>query len=137
MDLEVLKIASNTKNHRVLVNRTHFSKLKNPICGDEMDISLKIIGKKIKDFGYQCKSCIYCQASVSLLSRKSINKSTDKVSNLMEIAINFFDNKKSTFPREWSIFNKIFKKKNISRKECLILPFKTLSKALKNKNDKK
>ena len=55
----------------------------------------------------------------------------------MEIAINFFDNKKSTFPREWSIFNKIFKKKNISRKECLILPFKTLSKALKTKNDKK
>ena len=43
---EVLKIASNTKNHRVLSNRTHFSKLKNPICGDEMDISLKIIGKK-------------------------------------------------------------------------------------------
>ena len=137
MDLEVLKIASNTENHKVLSNRTHFSKLKNPICGDEMDISLKITDKKIKDFGYQCKSCIYCQASVSLLSRKSINKSTDKVSNLMEIAINFFDNKKSTFPREWSIFNKIFKKKNISRKECLILPFKTLSKALDNKNDKK
>ena len=137
MDLEVLKIASNTENHKVLNNVTHFSKLKNPICGDEMNISLKIIGKKIKDFGYQCKSCIYCQASVSLLSRKSINKSTDKVSNLMEIAINFFDNKKSTFPREWSIFNKIFKEKNISRKECLILPFKTLSKALKSKNDKK
>ena len=137
MDLEVLKIASNTKNHRVLSNRTHFSKLKNHICGDEMDISLKIIGKKIKDFGYQCKSCIYCQASVSLLSRKSINKSTDKVSNLMEIAINFFDNKKSTFPIELSIFNKIFKKKNISRKECLILPFKTLSKALEATNDEK
>ena len=137
MGLEVLKIASNTKNHKVLNSATHFSKLKNPICGDEMDISLKIIGKKIKDFGYQCKSCIYCQASVSLLSRKSINKSTDKVSNLMEIAINFFDNKKSTFPREWSIFNKIFKKKNISRKECLILPFKTLSKALEATNDEK
>ena len=137
MDLEVLKIASNTKNHKVLNNITHFSKLKNPICGDEMDISLRIIDKKIKDFGYQCKSCIYCQASVSLLSRKSINKSTDKIKNLLEIAINFFDNKKSSFPKEWSIFNKIFKEKNISRKECLILPFKTLSKALKNKNDKK
>ena len=137
MDLEILKIASNTKNHKVLNNVTHFSKLKNPICGDEMDISLKIIGKKIKDFGYQCKSCIYCQASVSLLSRKSINKSTDKVKNLIEIAINFFENKKSSFPTELSIFNKIFKKKNISRKECLILPFKTLSKALDNKNDKK
>ena len=137
MDLEVLKIASNTKNHKVLNSATHFSKLKNPICGDEMNISLRIIDKKVKDFGYQCKSCIYCQASVSLLSRKSINKSTDQIMNLVEIAINFFDNKKSSFPREWSIFNKIFKEKNFSRKECLILPFKTLSKALKTKNDKK
>ena len=74
---------------------------------------------------------------MSLLSRKSINKSTDKIKNLLVVAINFFDNKKSSFPKEWSIFNKIFKEKNISRKECLILPFKTLSKALKNKNDKK
>ena len=89
MDLEVLKIASNTKNHKVLKNATHFSKLKNPICGDEMDIGIRIIDKKIKDFGYQCKSCIYCQASVSLLSRKSINKSTDKIKNLIQ---NHIDN---------------------------------------------
>ena len=137
MDLEILKIASNTENHKILKNQTHFSKLKNPVCGDEMNIAVKVVDEKIKDFGYQCKSCIYCQASVSLLSKKSINKSTDKIKNLLEIAISFFDNKKSSFPREWSIFNKIFKEKNISRKECLILPFKTLSKALKTKNDKK
>ena len=70
MDLEILKIASNTQNHKVLKNYTHSSKLKNSICGDEMDISLNIVDEKIKDFGYQCKSCIYCQASVSLLSRE-------------------------------------------------------------------
>jgi len=131
MDLEILKIASNTKNHKVLKNYTHFSKLKNPICGDEMNISLKIVNKKIKDFGYQCRSCIYCQASVSLLSRKSVNKSVNKIKDLLEIALNFFDKEKSSFPIEWSIFNKIFKEKNVSRKECLILPFKTLSKALR------
>ena len=135
MDLEILKIASNTKNHKVLKNYTHFSKLKNPICGDEMNISLKIVNKKIKDFGYQCRSCIYCQASVSLLSRKSVNKSVNKIKDLLKIALNFFDKEKSSFPIEWTIFNKIFKEKNISRKECLILPFKTLSKALRTSDD--
>tara|TARA_Y100000590_G_scaffold448548_1_gene585408 strand:- start:607 stop:1014 length:408 start_codon:yes stop_codon:yes gene_type:complete len=130
MDLEILKIASNTENNKMLKNHTHFSKLKNPICGDEMNISVIIIDEKIKDFGYQCKSCIYCQASVSLLSRKSINKSIDKIKKLIEIAISFFDNKQKSFPNEWSIFNKIFNKNNISRKECLILPFKTLAKTL-------
>ena len=41
MDLEIIKIASNTDNHRVLKNHTHNAKLKNPICGDEMEVSIK------------------------------------------------------------------------------------------------
>ena len=80
MDLEILKIASNTENNKVLTDSTCISKHKNPICGDEMQISLKIKNDKISDFGYQCKSCIYCQASVSLLSRKVKNKLLQSVS---------------------------------------------------------
>ena len=132
MDLEILKIASNTDNNKVLNNRTHFSKLKNPICGDEMHVSVKIVKDNIVDFGYQCKSCVYCQASVSLLSRKSINKKILNIKNLLKISETFFEKKNATFPKEWSAFNKIFNKQNISRKECLLLPFKTLAKALKS-----
>ena len=131
MDLEILKIASNTKNHKVLKNYSHLSKLKNPICGDEMQVSVKIVKDNIIDFGYQCKSCIYCQASVSLLSRNSINKTIANVKNLLKISETFFEKENAVFPKEWSTFNKIFNKKNISRKECLLLPFKTLAKALK------
>ena len=54
MNLEILKIASNTDNHKVLSNHTHHSKLKNPICGDEMQISVKVVKDNIIDFGYQC-----------------------------------------------------------------------------------
>ena len=130
MDLEILKIASNTDNHKVLKKCTHNSKLKNSICGDEMEISLKVVKDNIVDFGYQCKSCVYCQASVSLLSKNTLNKKLLNVENLLKTAETFFENENATFPKEWSIFNKIFNKKNSSRKECLLLPFKTLSKAL-------
>ena len=130
MDLEILKIASNTDNHKVLKKCTHNSKLKNSICGDEMEISLKVVKDNIVDFGYQCKSCVYCQASVSLLSKNTLNKKLLNVENLLKIAEIFFEKENATFPKEWSIFNKIFNKKNSSRKECLLLPFKTLSKAL-------
>ena len=130
MDLEILKIASNTDNHKVLKKCTHNSKLKNSICGDEMEISLKVVKDNIVDFGYQCKSCVYCQASVSLLSKNTLNKKLLNVENLLKIAETFFENENATFPKEWSIFNKIFNKKNSSRKECILLPFKTLSKAL-------
>ena len=132
MDLEILKIASITDNHKVVKNHTHNSRLKNPICGDEMQISLRIINENIIDFGYQCKSCIYCQASVSLLSKNIINKTIVRVKNLLKLAEIFFEKEDIVFPKEWSNFNKIFKKKNISRKECLLLPFKTLTKALES-----
>ena len=74
MDLKILEIASHTKNNKVLENFTHKSKNKNPLCGDEMEISLIVKDGVVKDMGYQCKSCIYCQASVSLLSRKIKDK---------------------------------------------------------------
>ena len=130
MDIEILKIASNTDNHKVLKDHTHHSKLKNPICGDEMQVSVKVVKDKIVDFGYQCQSCIYCQASVSLLSRNSINKTILHIKNLLNITETFYEKENGSFPKEWSVFNKIFIKKNISRKECLLLPFKTLTKAL-------
>ena len=131
MDLDILKIASYSENQKVLNNCTHQSKHKNPICGDVMEISLLVKKNKIKDFGYQCKSCVYCQASVSLLSRKSINKSINSIKELLYFVEIFFEKDRSVFPKKWSVFNKLFDKKNISRKECLMLPFKTLSKALK------
>ena len=130
MDLRILEIASYTDNNKVLSNPTHNFKNKNPLCGDEMQISLIIKDNKITDFGYQCKSCVYCQASVSLLSKNTLNKKLLNVENLLKIAETFFEKENAKFPKEWSIFNKIFNKKNFSRKECLLLPFKTLSKAL-------
>ena len=131
MDLEILKIASNTENHKVIKNCTHSSKNKNPLCGDEMQISLIVEENKIIEFGYQCRSCIYCQASVSLLSKKVIKLSIDKISKLISNAELLFD---KSFDQskidELNDLKKIINPKNISRKECLLLPFKTLSKAL-------
>ena len=45
-------------------------------------------------------------------------------------ALSFFEKNDNSFSKEWVLFNKLFDKKNISRKECLLLPFKALSKAL-------
>ena len=88
MDLRILEIASNTENNKVLDNHTHKSKNKNPICGDEMEISLIIKNNKILDMGYQCKSCVYCQASVSLLSQKIKIKSLDEIKDFIIICEN-------------------------------------------------
>ena len=134
IDKEIIKIASNTENHGVLDNHTHFSKLKNSICGDIMKIYLIVQNNKITNFKYECESCIYCQASVSLLSRKAKSKSIEKVKNFVEQAKNCFNKSSKSFDKEWKEFDKIMTKNNISRKECLLLPLNTMLDALNNKS---
>ena len=131
MDLKILEIASNTENNRILDKHTHKSKNKNPMCGDEMEISLLIKNDKVIDMGYQCKSCVYCQASVSLLSQNIKNKNLDEIKDLINICENIFENTKITLEKKWISFKELFSKKNISRKECLLLPMRTVLKALK------
>ena len=133
IDKEIIKIASNTENHGVLNNHTHSSKLKNAICGDEMKIYLIVENDTIKGFKYECESCIYCQASVSLLSRKAKNKPIQKIRVFAEQAKNCFTNEKNSFDKEWKEFDNIMTKNNISRKECLLLPIKTTLDAINKK----
>ena len=131
MDLKIIEIASNTENNKVIDNFTHKSKNKNPICGDEMEISLLVKNNIVMDMGYQCKSCIYCQASVSLLSQKIKNKNLDEIKNFIITCENVFENTKVNLEQKWKDFLQLFDKKNISRKECLLLPLRTVLKALK------
>ena len=133
IDKEIIKIASNTENHGVLDKHTHFSKLKNSICGDDMKIYLIIKNDKIVNLKYECESCIYCQASVSLMSRNVKNKLVEKFKNFALQATNSFENDANSFDKEWKEFGKIMNKKNISRKECLLLPVNTALDALNNK----
>ena len=131
MDLKILEIASNTENNKVIDNFTHRSKNKNPICGDEMEISLIVKNDKVLDMGYQCKSCIYCQASVSLLSQKIKNKRLVEIKNFIKLSESIFDNTKIVLEKNWRDFLELLDKKNSSRKECLLLPLRTVLKALK------
>ena len=131
MDLRILEIASNTENNKILDKHTHKSKNKNPMCGDEMEISLLVKNNKVIDMGYQCKSCVYCQASVSLLSQNIKNKNLEEIKELINTCENIFENTKVILEKKWQIFKEIFDKKNISRKECLLLPMRTVLKALK------
>ena len=131
MDLRILEIASNTENNKIIDNFTHRSKNKNPICGDEMEISLIVEEDVVKDLGYQCKSCVYCQASVSLLSRKIKDKKIEEIKEFIGNGEKLFEDAKVTIEKHWKDFKEIFDKKNLSRKECLLLPLRTVLKALK------
>ena len=130
MDLKILEIASNTENNKNIKNYTHAAKSKNPLCGDEIEIKLVMKNEKLVDFGYQGKSCVYCQATASLLSKNLINSKKSKINELCDYAKSFFSKKQENIEKKWSFLSKLFDKKNISRQVCILLPFNALKKSI-------
>ena len=91
MDLEIIKIAGDTNNNKDIKNHTHHSKLKNHLCGDEIQIKLIVKKNRIVEFGYEGKSCVYCLAAASLLSKVSIDKEVMKINELCDDSEAYFD----------------------------------------------
>ena len=128
MNLEILKIASNTNNFKDLKKYTHYSKLKNSLCGDEIHIKLVIKNHKIINFGYQGKSCIYCQASASMLADKLVSYKTKKIQELCHYANYYFNENQKNLKKEWKFLGKLLSHKNAARQKCILLPFNALEK---------
>jgi len=133
MDLKILRLASDTKNQKKLSNFTHNPKAKNPLCGDEIQLFLKINKGKINGISYQGKNCVYCQASANLLSKNSNGKKVEEMIEVCNCANEFFKNK-SNLSENLKIYKELLSSKNMNRKECILLPFNALKKGLTNGN---
>ena len=133
MDKKILKFALNTKNLSYLDNHTHYTSLKNSTCGDLIKIYLLVKNNRINSFKYQCESCLYSQASASLLSRSMKNMKINEAKVFLKNAEYLFDKTKIRSKKKLNSFQKIMNKSNILRKDCLLLPFKATLKALNNK----
>ena len=86
---EIIKIASDTKNIG-LTNKYNFkSSLKNPMCGDKIKLELTIKNSKINSMKYEIESCVYCEASASLLAKKvknlNVNSAINDINKIKEI----------------------------------------------------
>jgi nitrogen fixation NifU-like protein len=54
----------------------------NPLCGDEIDIHLKVEDDVVKDIKFEGRGCAISQASASMLTEMVMNKSLTSVKEL-------------------------------------------------------
>ena len=118
IDPQIIKYAADTSNYGLQKKSKYIAISKNKVCGDRITVELKIDRKVIKKMCYETESCVYCQASASLLSKSVRNKDVKKI-------FFFLENEKK---------NKRFKEllKNKERINCVMLPFVALQKAVNN-----
>ena len=128
---EIIRLASNTVNVGLKNKFSHKVTLKNAICGDRITLEIIINEKKINSMRYETQSCIYCEASASLLSQKIINYKLEDIKNDFVTLKKFSKKKNIKIPKKFSSFNKLLNSDNFSRFKCIFLPFDAVIKALK------
>ena len=87
--------------------------------------------KKILSMKYETESCIYCEASASLLSKKIKKFNIQTIKNEFRNLKNITKNKEFKIPKKFIDFNKLFNSDNFNRYNCIFLPFDAVIKALK------
>ena len=129
---EIIKFASNTSYVGLKNNYTYKSSKKNSMCGDLIKIELVVKKLKIISMRYETESCIYCNASASLLAKQirglSISRAKKDLNKLRSFST---DLKSFQMPSKFKKFQSLFKKTNTNRLNCIFLPLDAVLKALK------
>ena len=131
IDQKIIKLASNTKNAGLKNKYSHKISLKNTICGDKITLEIIADKKKINSMKYETESCVYCEASASLLSRKIKNLNIKDIKYDFIALKNISKQKKIVIPKKYSDFEKLLNSDNFNRFKCIFLPFDAVIKALK------
>ena len=128
---DIIRLASNTSNVGLKNKYSHKISLKNSICGDKITLELIADKEKIRSMKYETESCIYCEASASLLSRKIKNVKLKDIKNDLITLKKISLKKNVKIPKRLSDFQTLLNSDNFSRFKCIFLPIDAVLKALK------
>jgi nitrogen fixation NifU-like protein len=130
---KILKLAS-TNRESLEIKDFNFSKeVKNPLCGDLVEVRINIINNSIKNLSAKVKGCALCEASAGLVVNYFSNKNLP-INDFMEYFNKWLsknhDNYPEELPEELKIFTPIQDIKN--RHTCVKMPFEAFFKSINN-----
>ena len=129
---KILELASINRNS-LEINDFNFSKeVKNPLCGDLVEVRINIINNSIKNVSAKVKGCALCEASAGLVVNYFSNKNlpiNDFMEHFNKWLNNNHDNYPDELPEDLKIFSPIQDIKN--RHTCVKMPFEAFFKSIK------
>ena len=130
---KILELASANRKS-LEINDFNFSKeVKNPLCGDLVEVRVKILNSSVKNLSAKVKGCALCEASAGVVVNYFLNKNLP-INDFLEyfdkwLTKNYHEYP-SELPEELKIFLPIQDIKN--RHTCIKMPFEAFFKSIKN-----
>lgn len=129
---KILILAAENRKSIAIQDFNRSYEMKNPMCGDEVKVRIKLLNNQIYDISAMVRGCALCEASAGL-TVKLFKKSEMPNSNFIEEFLNWLEyknqNLSNSLPQEINIFTPIRDIKN--RHKCITMPFEATIKSIK------
>ena len=132
---KILKLAAENKKSFAIDHYNCSFNMKNPMCGDEVQVRVDLINKKINNISAIVRGCALCEASAGLVVQLFKNNSVPHNDFMKEFLFwlnNHGQEINSSLPKELEIFLPI--KEISNRHTCITMPFEATIKSLKSTN---
>ena len=132
---KILKLAAENKKSFAIDHYNCSFNMKNPMCGDEVQVRVDLINKKINNISAIVRGCALCEASAGLVVQLFKNNSVPHNDFMKEFLFwlnNHGQEINSSLPKELEIFLPI--KEISNRHTCITMPFEATIKSLKPTN---
>jgi nitrogen fixation NifU-like protein len=121
------------RNWGALADATHRAEGVNPLCGDRLDLAVKLADEKVEAIAFEGESCAICKASASMMTTAVKGKSRGDAEQLVREFRDMATGKLDTAAEphhlgRLTVFSGV--RDLPTRVKCAILPWHTLHAAL-------
>jgi len=129
---KILSLAAENKKSLPIENFNRSYEIKNPLCGDEVKVRIRLVNNEIDDISTIVRGCALCEASAGLTVKLFKNKKIPN-NNFVKDFLNWLENKDQdlpiSLPEDIGVFTPIRDIKN--RHKCITMPFEAILKSIK------
>ena len=123
----LLEHARNPKNSGILKSPDIRAFAFNPLCGDELELTLALSDLNIKECKTKVRGCSICQASASMMSEFILSKTINEALITSQIFTEVLKNENDEIPEILEFLSPLISlKKHKSRIKCMKLAWDAL-----------
>jgi nitrogen fixation NifU-like protein len=127
----ILELANAATGHGSLPSPDARAFLDNPLCGDCVEMQVKLSDGRITALAHDVHGCLLCRAAASVIGKRAIAATPDDI-EAISAAVSAMLEEQTAFPSEWhelAAFTPVHGHR--SRYRCVQLPFEALISALR------
>lgn len=129
----ILDHSKSPRNFRVLPDATSSARGQNPLCGDQVEVFVRMDGDRIADVGFQGSGCAISKASASMMTAILKGKTREEARRLFDDFHATVTTGQAQENEKLSAFAGVHKFP--ARVKCAILPWHAIVAALDGKSE--